>query len=563
MVTLLTFCMTGMVMGQQFNSPTSNDANDSVQRTNTAQSSYPNALITPLSDAHIETLKTKGLETAIVGADVVNEVILFAQGGSPGASLGIKEVRQGGDVLHLTLDDYDITKIKSSGLSYKYSRNEVGRFKTLLLHYKKDGSPNNSLANPANPFNNRPQPDEPANRYLPAPGPAASPGDFAYMGPAAPRGIVFDNSKATQDRSGLLSPSWNNRPNSGNQIASDFDPQRNTNLGGGFRGNQTTNNSASNQNTSQQNFDRNQSQFVQTNDFGSRRTDQNPIRNNQTPIRRQPQNQTPIQQSIYSNPNNQLTGGNNSGIGQFSATNPESFEERQLRELRESRLRQAAIIERKKIEIDAANADLEMQKLQNAKEEVYLANQEIIRRRNQLERRDLVGTNNAGFNRNLNDPSGLYQNQIPQNQTPQNPNLQNQNPQNQYAYNGTMPDQMIGTRFNTGAPPARNGQYPRTGNGVSPMSIPGPNDLAGRGNANNVGNPNGIFSDGRDASGKPTGLLGQTDPNRSQNSTEGIVYFMLLASLGLNLYLGLISRSFYVRYNELADELRETFTATM
>lgn len=48
----------------------------------------------------------------------------------------------------------------------------------------------------------------------------------------------------------------------------------------------------------------------------------------------------------------------------------------------------------------------------------------------------------------------------------------------------------------------------------------------------------------------------------NQNMT-GPIYFMLICSLGLNIYLGLISRNFYVRYNELADELRETFSASI
>ena len=39
-----------------------------------------------------------------------------------------------------------------------------------------------------------------------------------------------------------------------------------------------------------------------------------------------------------------------------------------------------------------------------------------------------------------------------------------------------------------------------------------------------------------------------------------ILWFFLLCSIGLNLYLGWISRGFYVRYRELADELRETFS---
>ena len=42
--------------------------------------------------------------------------------------------------------------------------------------------------------------------------------------------------------------------------------------------------------------------------------------------------------------------------------------------------------------------------------------------------------------------------------------------------------------------------------------------------------------------------------------TETALWFILLFSLGLNAYLGMIARSFYVRYEELADEIRDTFT---
>ncbi len=54
-----------------------------------------------------------------------------------------------------------------------------------------------------------------------------------------------------------------------------------------------------------------------------------------------------------------------------------------------------------------------------------------------------------------------------------------------------------------------------------------------------------------------------SEPVATKESTvtrfNGFLYFMLLCSIGLNFYLGLISRGFYVRYRELADELRETF----
>lgn len=51
--------------------------------------------------------------------------------------------------------------------------------------------------------------------------------------------------------------------------------------------------------------------------------------------------------------------------------------------------------------------------------------------------------------------------------------------------------------------------------------------------------------------------------NRDLAKANTFLLFMLLCSIGLNVYLGLIARSFYMRYAELADELRETFTATM
>ncbi len=41
------------------------------------------------------------------------------------------------------------------------------------------------------------------------------------------------------------------------------------------------------------------------------------------------------------------------------------------------------------------------------------------------------------------------------------------------------------------------------------------------------------------------------------------LWFIALLSIGMNLYLALLARSFYSRYNELADELRETFTSTV
>ncbi|MEM7784748.1 MAG: hypothetical protein AAF939_06180 [Planctomycetota bacterium] len=57
-------------------------------------------------------------------------------------------------------------------------------------------------------------------------------------------------------------------------------------------------------------------------------------------------------------------------------------------------------------------------------------------------------------------------------------------------------------------------------------------------------------------------LDSNSDSSSSESKEVGLLYSLLLCSLGLNIYLALISRSQYSRYHELADELRETFTTT-
>jgi hypothetical protein len=75
-------------------------------------------------------------------------------------------------------------------------------------------------------------------------------------------------------------------------------------------------------------------------------------------------------------------------------------------------------------------------------------------------------------------------------------------------------------------------------------SINGPSNAAGRNNKSTIGSSKLIASDATDPAVKFT-------------------YLMLLCSLGMNVYLVIISRGFYVRYQELADELRDTFSTTM
>ena len=56
---------------------------------------------------------------------------------------------------------------------------------------------------------------------------------------------------------------------------------------------------------------------------------------------------------------------------------------------------------------------------------------------------------------------------------------------------------------------------------------------------------------------------GEPSPMAQLNQFNSFLYFLLLCSIGLNLYLGWISRGFYGRYRELADELRDAFSTSV
>lgn len=99
---------------------------------------------------------------------------------------------------------------------------------------------------------------------------------------------------------------------------------------------------------------------------------------------------------------------------------------------------------------------------------------------------------------------------------------------------------------------ARNDAKPSTSPRLPAAQIPGPQEQGSTPDASQVVNGNKQVASSE--------VLGQ---NQSLRKTNTFLLFMLLCSIGLNAYLGLIARSFYMRYAELADELRETFTATM
>ncbi|MEM7453164.1 MAG: hypothetical protein AAF456_02305 [Planctomycetota bacterium] len=107
------------------------------------------------------------------------------------------------------------------------------------------------------------------------------------------------------------------------------------------------------------------------------------------------------------------------------------------------------------------------------------------------------------------------------------------------------------TQGNQGSISDLSATFPPPQNPGTPVSTAGTNG-ANNPDSNNVNQP----------------LAGQiNNPNVLDESQKarswGLLFTMLLCSIGLNIYLAWISRGFYVRYHELADELRETFTASM
>ncbi len=107
------------------------------------------------------------------------------------------------------------------------------------------------------------------------------------------------------------------------------------------------------------------------------------------------------------------------------------------------------------------------------------------------------------------------------------------------------------------------------------MAVPGPQgtrvadniDRVAGAIADNINNlANGNQAPVTDSTGQALNQ-GQTtfdiEERQRAERSRVLLLTMLLASIGLNVYLAWISRGFYVRYHELADELRETFTAAM
>ena len=98
--------------------------------------------------------------------------------------------------------------------------------------------------------------------------------------------------------------------------------------------------------------------------------------------------------------------------------------------------------------------------------------------------------------------------------------------------------------------PAKSNVTPRPSARAPELSINGPADAVRTGDRVDGGLP------------AETGTVLLSAEAERIKKNNAALWFIMLCSVGLNFYLALISRSFYVRYEELADEIRETFTSS-
>ncbi len=523
MVPLLVICMTGMVIGQQ---PQNNSDQFGNQNRSPAQSrsvmedSSTNSSRNPasvnqlgplelvLNDQLIADFRSKGqLSAPIEPQQFVNEIVLMHDSVATAktATGSMIPVAKQGDVLRFELDDYDLESLKQQGLRYSFDQFERGRYSQVQFDYRSSGARSGGLGSGSavnsTAFGERMSGQQSA--YLPPPSPDYSrPYDPNFMGP------TLSNLSNTTTGDSFANPSnrqtsWGPQPNSGNQLSNQFDNSPTV-----FPANRR-------------------------NDLAGSSSGNNSFNSN-TPATYQPQRQF---NNSFGQANNQLASSGNYGYGNPPGSSgnvggPTAAELRQQQ------------IERKKAEALQQRIQLEQQELAEIEETNRLKEQAIRdqqRQRLALQQQTL-NNRQSGPSFGTIDPNDAYNQFSPRQNNDRFASLTG----SEYAdrvVNGYSP------------PPARtpNQLTPasETNEGVRSYvgSIPGPqsaNDGPDRLAANPFNQKN---------------VAGNI--NKQDAPEAGILYFMLLFSLGLNVYLGWIARGFYVRYNELADELRETFTATM
>lgn len=110
--------------------------------------------------------------------------------------------------------------------------------------------------------------------------------------------------------------------------------------------------------------------------------------------------------------------------------------------------------------------------------------------------------------------------------------------------------------------PPSQGLYTSTGAGTD-LSAGNNDALASNGVPPRRGGANGAAPTGLGLAGAIAGPTPEDANHQTLLERQNMLLWLFLAaSIGLNIYLSMIARGLYVRYGDLADELRETFTAT-
>ena len=562
MVTLLMFLTTGIVVGQQSNS--------SSNSFNSGSSSTQNDLLKPLeigvsADAIRAIREGKVLVSKIEPVDpatgeklhrnVISGVSLFQEGKNLNtlSKTSVRGTDNGDGVLRFGLTEAHLNALDNNQLKMDFGASQRGKYQEIEVFFvPQNQNRNTGVTGGGNAFNtNRPTPPNPDNNrsssgqfgfgprgnrantsttaftpVIPLPAPA-EPGDTNFMGPTLPTAGNWSPPNQQTQRNPAFTPTRrnefaNNRNNNQNNDPWSF-PDRNDS---GFQ-----NNTVRNQQVDRQSeFDEMKARWAaekQKLDYENM-----VLRLEAEKLKQEEDERRWAQQNQFAN--------HQSRTPLMPTLNgPSEFE--RLRMSREARTPEEIAynnmmweLERKAEQLESQEASLSRKTnlLEFKEDQLDATMRELARNTaplgNQVLRTNMPQNVSPNYDRS-------YQNEFGDHFYPQN-NLtgpvieRSQNPNN--------------TRRNVGAPD--NGFRPPSDN----RDITAPRVAA---------NTKGIKDYTTSIPG--SGSTSKSTSNRDDR-VNGFVLFLLLCSLGSNFYLAFISRGFYVRYHELADELRETFSTT-
>ena len=586
MVTLLMFLTTGIVVGQQ-GSSSSNSVNPASAG---SQSHLFKPLEIGVSAEKIRDLRQgKRLFSPIepvsesgeqLDRNVVNGVTLYPEGKSLG-SLAKRTVRgrdNGDGVLLFGLSDSDLDALQSNQLSMEFDPSEQGRYRAIGVFYENSAQTQNSAttrqttrqtarqtARPSNdnafsapPANRTPTARAPAARtrtpdnsassnqfafghrnnttnnsarnsaptpFIPLPAPH-EPGDIDFMGPTLPSaGSWRPPNQTTQNNPALNPDRQNHFANNQNNSGWTF-PERDN---GGFQ-------SSSRQNTQQDNFEDNRQAILDE---------------MKAKWEAEQAQQEYLDQMARQNARQNLE-----RIEHEKEVEREfaHWKWQQEQELARSRTQTPLLPVLSGPAVPGSRLTADQQLAYNhaiweieRREKLVVSQEETVKRKQALLDEREYNFAVATRNNNLgNQPRGGY--------------IQNAN-QTSTRSNGDTPGMHL-------YPPNNNSDVepePNRSNDYARNQVDQPDNGFRSPRRNHHHPPRVASSTEHGISNYKTAVAGPssaTSTGSRDDRVDGFVLFLLLCSLGLNFYLAFISRGFYVRYHELADELRETFSTT-